>query len=332
MFSDVEDGDQNDEEVHHANANSNLSRWNPPFPTQFNSSYFSAHSLDLMSASPREPSFLFEDAASPPEHQPSTPTILVYDASYDGFDGTTIKRETLYSLSESSHILSLILADYHQAFQSHHVIDNASPSADNTNVAGNFAINPSHGAYDTEMADATTGFYGGYDVEESPSPYHAPNIGEGSGFGDIRDGCETFLEQWTDYETQMEVVTPYKPTASPILYTEYELLAPKPLKPLRQPKSQIAKAARTCDMGFGYTHHASYTPRLTSLSGYSDDVVAQINGKATASFHSFVTDSCTGTRRPARDTVLSTSTENLDGMSLHSDPQTIQLTMKRCPT
>jgi hypothetical protein len=156
---------------------------------------------------------------------------------------------------------------------------------------------------EVEAAGATAGFYGGYDVEESPSPYHAPNVDDGAGFGDIRDGCEHFPEQWTDEETQAHVVTPYKLTSSSIESEVFQLPAPKPAKPVLQPKSQISKAARTCDMGFGYVHPASYVPRLTELSGFAPEIVEKLNGKLLFSSHHRLSNVTTGTKRPAQESV-----------------------------
>lgn len=275
MFADAEFSQQNEEEAQIANPQSTL----PTF-------------MDLMSASPRQLSFNFEYASSPPECLPSTPTNFIDDAAYYGFDGTAIKRETPTS----------------PTFDACYIIDHAGStpfSFVSVNPIVKTTIDPLLDSAESEIADATAGFYGGYAVEESPSPYHAPNIDDGAGFGDIRDGCEHFPEQWTDEETQAELVAPYKATANQSFSEDFELLASKPLKPVLQPKSQIAKAARTCDMGFGYTHRATYTPRLTALSGFSDEVVEKING----------------TKRRAQDTILSTSNENLDDADYDDDEE-----------
>ena len=186
-------------------------------------------------------------------------------------------------------------------------------TANSVNTATTFAAAPLFDDEETEITDATAGFYGGFAVEESPSPYHAPLIDDGAGFGDIRDGCERFPEQWTDSDTQAKLVAPYKLTGLQTFSEDLELPAAKPVKPVLKPKSQIAKAAKTCDMGFGYTHHATYTPRFTALSGFSDEVVAKLNGKRSQFFLPVVTDSRTGTKRPALD---STNTvEDVNGMS-----------------
>lgn len=65
--------------------------------------------MDLMSASPRQLSFNFEYASSPPECLPSTPTNFIDDAAYYGFDGTAIKRETPTSPSKQFYISLLTL-------------------------------------------------------------------------------------------------------------------------------------------------------------------------------------------------------------------------------
>ena len=55
-------------------------------------------------------------------------------------------------------------------------------------------------ADEAEQAAASAGFYGGFTIEESPSPYHAPVTDQTSGFGDVRDGAEAFPQQWQDSE------------------------------------------------------------------------------------------------------------------------------------
>jgi hypothetical protein len=179
--------------------------------------------------------------------------------------------------------------------------NNATVPTSNATVANNLV------EFDTEeveAAGATTGFYGGYDVEESPSPYHAPNVDDSAGFGDIRDGCEHFPEQWTHEETQAHVVAPYKLTSSSIESVVFQLPALKPVKPVLQPKSQIAKAARICDMGFGYVHRASYVPQLTELSGFAPEIVQKLNGKLLLSSHHPLSNVTTGTKRPAQESVV----------------------------
>lgn len=66
-----------------------------------------------------------------------------------------------------------------------------------TNLAGHFYFNEFDEA---EKAEASANFYGGFAVEESPSPYHAPVTDQTSGFGDVRDGAEAFPEQWQNTE------------------------------------------------------------------------------------------------------------------------------------
>ena len=55
-------------------------------------------------------------------------------------------------------------------------------------------------ADEAEKAAASADFYGGFTVEESPSPYHAPVTDQTSGFGDVRDRAEAFPQQWQDNE------------------------------------------------------------------------------------------------------------------------------------
>ena len=76
--------------------------------------------------------------------------------------------------------------------------------ATGTALAGAFYINE---AEEAENQDASAGFYGGFVVEESPSPFHAPLIDRASGFGDIRDGAEGFPEQWPRVEEQPKAYT-----------------------------------------------------------------------------------------------------------------------------
>lgn len=157
-------------------------------------------------------------------------------------------------------------------------------------VGKNIATVPFFDDQETEITDATDGFYGGFAVEDSPSPYHAPLIDEDAGFGDIRDGCERFPEQWTDSDTQAKLVAPYKLSGLQIFSEELELPDDKSTKPLLKPKSQIAKAAKTCDMGFGQIHRATYTPQITTLSGFSDVVIAKLNGMRSRFHLSIATD------------------------------------------
>lgn len=154
------------------------------------------------------------------------------------------------------------------------------PVANNTNHATNFAVAPLFESDDDESdtEDATAGFYGGFDIEHSPSPYHAPLVDDCAGFGDIRDGCEHFPVQWTAPDTNAELVAPYKLTGLQTFSEEFELPAAEPVKPVLKPKSRIAKVAKTCDMGFGYGLHASYTPQLSEPAAFDDKVVAQVNG------------------------------------------------------
>jgi hypothetical protein len=65
------------------------------------------------------------------------------------------------------------------------------------NSTSNFLINE---ADEAEKAAASVSFYGGFTVEESPTPYHAPIIDQTSGFSDLRDGAEAFPQQWQDNE------------------------------------------------------------------------------------------------------------------------------------
>ena len=48
---------------------------------------------------------------------------------------------------------------------------------------------------DSTGAQANVGFFGGYNVEESPSPYHRPITDQESSFGDVPEGCEHVPEQ-----------------------------------------------------------------------------------------------------------------------------------------
>jgi hypothetical protein len=180
-------------------------------------------------------------------------------------------------------------------------------------VANSIAAVPFFDAEEAEITDATAGFYGGFDVEESPSPYHAPLIDEDAGFGDIRDGCERFPEQWTDSDTQAKLVAPYKLTGLQTFSEDLELPADKSVKSILKPVSQIAKAAKTCDMGFGYIHRATFVPQLTALSGFSDEVIAKLNGKQLQFHLPVAADSRTGTKRTAPDSIA--TNENWDGMS-----------------
>ena len=235
------------------------------------------------------------------------------------FDGAAIKQESRSTPSKSSFLPKFIPADRDKDVDAHRVITNAGSApvtflpvnpgvntiVNTFNATNTSDIDPFLESDEAETSDATSGFYGGYAVEESPSPFHAPNVDEDAGFGDIRDGCEQFPEQWTHEETQAEVVTPHNATARLAESKDLEPVASKPLKPFKQllqPKSQIAKAARTCDMGFGFNHRASYAPPPTARSGFSIEVLEQINGMTYKLFFlTLVTDIHTGTKRPARD-------------------------------
>ena len=43
---------------------------------------------------------------------------------------------------------------------------------------------------------ATQDFFGGCQVEESPTPYHQPLIDQESGYVDVREGCEQYPAAW----------------------------------------------------------------------------------------------------------------------------------------
>jgi hypothetical protein len=72
------------------------------------------------------------------------------------------------------------------------------------NSTSDFLINE---ADEAEKAAASAGFYGGFTVEESPSPYHAPITDQTSGFGDVRDRVEVFTQQWQDSERRPRAYT-----------------------------------------------------------------------------------------------------------------------------
>ena len=72
------------------------------------------------------------------------------------------------------------------------------------NATGHHVVNE---ADQVEKSAASTGFYGGFDVEESPSPYHAPVIDQASGFGDVREGAEEFPKYWQDNEPRLKIYT-----------------------------------------------------------------------------------------------------------------------------
>ena len=263
---------------------------------------------------------IFEESSSPPDPQPATPTDVVYDSAYYGFCGSAIKQETPATPSKSSFLPVSIPADNPKGFGAQYDSVNATstpfswlqvspilPATNSTVQTTSATVANNLVDFETEeveAAGATAGFYGGYDVEESPSPYHAPNVDDGAGFGDIRDGCEHFPEQWTHEETQAHVVTPYKLTSSSIESEVCQLPAPKPVKPVLLPKSQISKAARTCDMGFGYVYRASYVPRLTELSGCAPEIVEKLNGKLLFSSQHPFSNVTTGTKRPAQESVV----------------------------
>ena len=194
------------------------------------------------------------------------------------------------------------------------------PVANNTNAATNVVVAPLFDSDDDESDtdDATAGFYGGFDIEQSPSPYHAPLVDDHAGFGDIRDGCEHFPAQWTAPDTKAELIVPHKLTGLLTFSEEVELAAEEPVepvKPILKPKSRIAKVAKTCDMGFGHGLHASYTPQLTAPSDLDEKVVAQINGMPLRILLFLVIDSQIGTKRSAQDSIFSTAFKDLDGMS-----------------
>lgn len=326
MFSDAEFGQQNDEdeEGQIADLEEDSRKFHFHFPVFLPAGSPNLETFVVDPVSPSQYSSVY-DAPSPSsadeDDLPTTPPSCVLEPALFGFDGKIIKQET--PTKPSKHFSSaspLFHADYCKAFG---VVGNAASSpvsfaavysiGSNINTVTTFAAAPVFDDEETEITDATAGFYGGFAVEESPSPYHAPLIDDNAGFGDIRDGCERFPEQWTDSDTQAKLVAPYKLTGLQTFSEDLELPVAKPVKPILQPKSQISKAAKTCDMGFGYTHRATYTARFTALSGFSDEVLAKLNGKRSRFFLPVVTDSRTGTKRPALD---STNTvEDVNGMS-----------------
>ena len=87
-----------------------------------------------------------------------------------------------------------------------------------------------------EKAAATAGFYGGFAVEESPSPYHAPLTDEPSGFGDVRDGAEAFPEQWQDSERRPKAYTLAEADA---MFVDYPMdIVEPPIRSVLMPTSR----------------------------------------------------------------------------------------------
>jgi hypothetical protein len=73
-----------------------------------------------------------------------------------------------------------------------------------TNLAAPLIVDEAHEA---DKAEATYQYFNG-PIYESPSPYHAPLLGEGeTGFGDVREGVEEFPETWPQDETPIKTVT-----------------------------------------------------------------------------------------------------------------------------
>ena len=97
-------------------------------------------------------------------------------------------------------------------------------------------------ADEADKAQATVGFYGGFAVEESPSPYHAPIIDQVSGFGDIRDGAEAFPEQWEEKEKQPRAFTLAE--ADAIDGDEIMEIVIAPARSVRKPTTRKAAASK----------------------------------------------------------------------------------------
>lgn len=104
-----------------------------------------------------------------------------------------------------------------------------------TGLEGILLINE---AEELEKEKVSEAFYGGIEVEESPSPYHAPVIDELSGFTDIREGLEDFPEQW---EIQEAIPTPYGLSELPTMVQDPRDLIAVPAKTLLTPKSRKRK-------------------------------------------------------------------------------------------
>jgi hypothetical protein len=117
--------------------------------------------------------------------------------------------------------------------------DNYSATANNT---GHFFLNE---ANEAEKVAASTGFFGGFAVEKSPSPYHAPIIDHSSGFVDIRDRAEAFPQQWQDNERRPKAYTLEEANA---MFEDYPMDTTSiQTRPILTPNSRITPAAKVQD-------------------------------------------------------------------------------------
>ena len=123
------------------------------------------------------------------------------------------------------------------------------------NPARHFLVNK---ADEVEKAAASAGFYGGFAVEESPNPYHAPVIDQVSGFGDIRDGAEAFPEQWQDNERRTRAYTVEEAAA---VVEEYPMdTTSVSTRPVLVPASRKIAAAQS-------RHDHGTSPMVIDLTG-----------------------------------------------------------------
>ena len=122
------------------------------------------------------------------------------------------------------------------------------------NSKANFFTNETDEA---EKAVASAGFYGGFTVEESPSPHHAPVTDHTSGFGDIRDGAEAFPQQWQDNERRPRAYTLAEADA---MIENYPMDASSiSTRPMLMPTPRNIAAARSL-------HNRVHSPTVTGLT------------------------------------------------------------------
>ncbi len=167
-----------------------------------------------------------------------------------------------------------------------------------TNSAGHFSLN--NEADEADKSAATVGFYGGFAIEESPSPYYAPLTDEYSGFRDVRDGAEAFPEQSQDNERRLRAYTLAEADAK----IEGECLGPADasIRAVLKPTSRRLAVAKI-------TSARAQSPTVIDLTAEnSSDEGSNNSSWTTRVDRPLPTDTPLGKKRNARDSFVTKST------------------------
>lgn len=158
------------------------------------------------------------------------------------------------------------------------------------NSKPNFLINE---ADEAEKAAASAGFYGGFTVEEPPSPYHAPVTDQTSGFGDIRDGAEAFPQQWQDNERRPRACTLAEADA---MVEDHPMDATSiSTRPILMPIPRKTAAVRS-------QHNRVYSPMVIGhTSEDSSEMESNTSGRNNSSSHRHGIDDHEGKKRKVHD-------------------------------